>query len=689
MLKFLTQLMIGTFLIGLATVPAFAEEGMWTFDNLPLKTLKQKYNFEPTQEWIDNVRLSSVRFNDGGSGSFITPTGLVLTNHHVAVGQLQKMSTQTKDFVKDGFYADSHEKEVKCSDLELNILVDMKNVTPDIQNAIKGKTGDEAIKARKAKIAEIEKQNLDKTGLRSDVVTLYGGGEYWLYTYKKYHDVRLVMAPEKQAAFFGGKSDNFTYPRYDLDYAIFRVYENGKPLQNKNFMRMNPAGAKDGELVFVSGHPGTTKRDLSYSQVLFNRDVSYPTKLEMIDSSLKTLYEYSKRGPEEKRRAATLIFYLENSQKALGSEYVGLKNSEFTSILEQKENILKEKIAKDPELSKSVGNAFKDKEKAMKLIAKRYDQLVHRYITGNTLPKLAISMVFYATETLKPDKDRIKGYHDSQLEEWKYINFSPAPIYNDLEEVMLANNLQLSLEKLGADDEAMKAVLEGKTPAQKAKELIAGTKLQSVEVRKQLIEGGIEAMKKSDDPLIQMALKIAPMVYKEIKWQEKEVEPMVTPASEKIADAKFKIYGKTIYPDATFTLRMSYGTVKGYEMNGTMAPPFTTFYGLYDRYYGFEGQGDWTVTEKVLNARNKIDLSTPINFVSDNDITGGNSGSPIINKKGEVVGLAFDGNIESLPGRFIYDGKANRTVSVHSAGIIESIKNIYGAEKLAKEILGK
>ena len=264
MLKFLTQLMIGTFLIGLATVPAFAEEGMWTFDNLPLKTLKQKYNFEPTQEWIDNVRLSSVRFNDGGSGSFITPTGLVLTNHHVAVGQLQKMSTQTKDFVKDGFYADSHEKEVKCGDLELNILVDMKNVTPDIQNAVKGKTGDEAIKARKAKIAEIEKQNLDKTGLRSDVVTLYGGGEYWLYTYKKYHDVRLVMAPEKQAAFFGGKSDNFTYPRYDLDYAIFRVYENGKPLQNKNFMRMNPAGAKDGELVFVSGHPGTTKRDLSY-----------------------------------------------------------------------------------------------------------------------------------------------------------------------------------------------------------------------------------------------------------------------------------------------------------------------------------------------------------------------------------------------------------------------------------------
>ena len=384
-----------------------------------------------------------------------------------------------------------------------------------------------------------------------------------------------------------------------------------------------------------------------------------------------------------------MIFYLENSQKALGSEYIGLKNSEFTSALEQKERVLKDKIAQDPELVKSVGSAFKDKEKAMKLYAKNYDKLVYRYIAGNTLPKLALSMAFYATETLKPDKDRIKGYHDSQLEEWKYINFSPAPIYNDLEEVMLQSDLELALEKLGADDEAVKEVLEGKTPAERAKELISGTKLQSVEVRKQLIEGGIEAMKKSDDPLIKMALKLAPILHKEIKWQEKEIEPMVIPASEKIADAKFKIYGKTIYPDATFTLRMSYGTVKGYEMNGTMAPPFTTFYGLYDRYHGFEGEGDWAITEKVLNARNKVDLSTPINFVSDNDITGGNSGSPIVNKKGEVVGLAFDGNIESLPGRFIYDGKANRTVSVHSAGIIESIKNIYGAEKLAKEILGK
>ena len=372
-------------------------------------------------------------------------------------------------------------------------------------------------------------------------------------------------------------------------------------------MRINPAGAKDGELVFVSGHPGTTKRDLSYSQVLFNRDVLYPARLESIDKTLKTLYEYSKRGTEEKRRAATLIFYLENSQKALGSEYIGLKNSEFTSALEQKERVLKDKIAQDPELVKSVGSAFKDKEKAMKLYAKNYDKLVYRYIAGNTLPKLALSMAFYATETLKPDKDRFKGYHDSQLEEWKYINFSPAPIYNDLEEVMLQSDLELALEKLGADDEAVKEVLEGKTPAERAKELISGTKLQSVEVRKQLIEGGIEAMKKSDDPLIKMALKLAPILHKEIKWQEKEIEPMVIPASEKIADAKFKIYGKTIYPDATFTLRMSYGTVKGYEMNGTMAPPFTTFYGLYDRYHGFEGEGDWAITEKVLNARNKVD----------------------------------------------------------------------------------
>lgn len=689
MLKFFAQLLVGAFVLGITSIPAFAAEGMWTFDNIPVKAIKQKYGFEPSQEWIDNVRLSSVRFNDGGSGSFITPTGLVITNHHVAVGQLQKMSSEKKDYVKDGFYASSAEKEVPCKDLELNVLVDMENVTSRVQASCNGLKGGDAVKARKAEIAKIEKEGLKKTGLLSQVVSLYGGGEYWLYSYKKYQDVRLVMAPEKQAAFFGGSSDNFTYPRYDLDYAVFRVYENGKPLENKNYMRMNPEGAKNGELVFITGHPGTTLRDLTYSQVLFNRDVKYPVRLDSIDSALKALYEYSAIGPEQKRRAATNIFYLENSKKALGSEYEGLKKAEFTDILKNKESELIKKIDADPKLKKDTGSAFEDVEKAMKLYGSRYEKIAYSYIVGYRLPKTAFSIVFYAMETVKPDGERINGYHDSQLETWKYVNFSPAPVYDDLEKAMLKCELEETLKKLGPDDPVVKIALDGKTPEARAEELISGTKLKSVEYRKQLAEGGMDAVRNSEDPLIKFALKLAPIVQSNIKWSEKNVESVLVPAKEKIAAAKFAVYGKSVYPDATFTLRLSYGEVKNYEMNGTFAPPYTTFYGLFDRWLGFGGEGDWTVPESIKKNASKINLSTPVNFVSDNDITGGNSGSPVVNAKGEVIGVVFDGNIESLPGRFVYDEKANRAVSVHAGGIIESMKNVYGAEKLVNEILGK
>lgn len=689
MLKFFAQLMIGAFMLGLSAAPAFSAEGMWTFDNLPVKEIKKKYGFEPSRAWIDNVRLSSVRFNDGGSGSFITPTGLVITNHHVAVGQLQKMSSEKKDYVKDGFYAASKDKEVPCKDLELNVLVGMENVTDRVMSSFKGLSGDEAVKARKAEIAAIEKAALEKTGLLSQVVSLYSGGEYWLYSYKKYQDVRLVMAPEKQAAFFGGSSDNFTYPRYDLDYAVFRVYEDGKPLSNANYMRMNPDGAGNGELVFISGHPGTTLRDLTYSQVLFNRDVAYPVRLKAIDDTLEALYEYSKIGPEQKRRAATNIFYLENSKKALGSEYEGLKKKEFTDILKDKESAFRKRIGADASVKASVGSSFEDIEKAMALYAGKYEKIAYTGMVGNRLPKIALNLVFYAQEIKKPDKERLKGYHDSQLETWRYVNFSPAPIYDDLEKVYLRNDFKEGLEKLGADDPAVKAVLDGKGIDERVDELIDGTKLKSVEYRKKLVEGGIEALEKSDDPLVKMALLLAPIVRSQIKWREKNIESVLVPSSEKIAAAKFGIYGKSVYPDATFTLRLTYGEVKGYEMNGTMAPPVTTFYGLFDRFEGFEGRGDWFLPESIMKNRDKIKLSVPVNFVSDNDITGGNSGSPVINSKGEVVGVVFDGNIESLPGRFIYDGRANRAVSVHAGGIIESMRSVYGADGLVREILGK
>lgn len=693
MKRIITTFVCTTLFAGTMTAAALAEEGMWTFDNVPKKAISTKYNFTPSQQWLDNVRLSSVRFNDGGSGSFISETGLVLTNHHVAVGQLQKMSSEKKDYIKDGFYAKIESEEVKCSDLELNVLVDMKDVTKRVEKSFEGLSGEKAIKARKAEIAKIEKENLDKTGLRSDVVPLYQGGEYWLYTYKKYRDVRLVMAPEKQIAFFGGDPDNFTYPRYDLDFAIFRIYENDKPAVCKNFMKMNPEGAKPNELVFISGHPGTTKRSITHSEYIFNRDYTYPVRLEQIKRKLNTLNDYSKRGAEEARRAGTYIFYLENSQKALGSEYVGLKNAEFTAQFQQKEQDLRAKINKNPETKKALGTAFEDIAKAKKVHASRYNDIVYGVLSFNDsmsdLLNLAQSIVMYTVETPKPDGERFDGYHDSQLDTWKYRTLSPAPIYNDLEEVLLVSYFKNSTEKLGKNHKFIKLVLDGKSPEARAKELVNGTKLKDVNYRKQLIEGGIEAVKKSDDPMIKLALA-SEGDYREVyKWFENSVESAVTPASEKIAAAKFKIYGKEVYPDATFTLRLTYGSVKGYPMNGTVAPSFTTFYGLFDRAYSFEMKKDWALPESYIKNKDNIKMETPLNFVSDCDITGGNSGSPVINTKGEVVGLVFDGNIESLPGRFIFDDTANRAVSVQSSGIIESLKKVYKTEKLLKEILGK
>lgn len=687
MKKIIATLACALLFAGSLTVAAFSEEGMWTFDNLPIKELKEKYNFTPSQQWLDNVRLSSVRFNNGGSGSFVSKTGLVLTNQHVARTLLQKMSSKNNDYVKNGFYAINEKDEIKCADLELNVLVNMKDVTKQVEKSFEGLTGETAVKARKAAIAKIEKENLDKTGMRSDVVALYQGGEYWLYTYKKYRDVRLVMAPEDRIASFGGKFDNFTYPRYELDFTIFRVYENDKPVVSKNFMKINTNGIKPEELVFVTGHPGTTKRANTYAQYLFNRDHVYPANLESRDKTIKALEDYSKRGKEEARIALTPIARNENGFKAYTGEYAGLANSEFSAKFEQQEKKLKALINSNPEIKKEVGSAFEDIEKALKIYSGRYDEIFFSSMKSSTLTDFAISIVTYTTEITKPDGERQEGYHDSQIDTWKYKILSPAPIYKGLEEVLFANSLQMILDKLGKDHKVSKIMLNGKTPKERAKELISSSKLTDAAYRKSLIDGGVNAVNKSDDPLIQLALKMEPH-YSEIKkWQESEIEPLITPSKEKIASAKFKIYGKNVYPDATFTLRLSYGTVKGYPMNGTIAPCFTTFYGLYDRAHSFQGQEEWQPPSIYLKYEKDIELSTPLNFVSTNDIIGGNSGSPVINRKAEVVGLVFDGNIESLAGRFIFDGTANRAVSVHMGGIVEVLKKVYKADKLVEELL--
>lgn len=667
--------------------PVPADEGMWTFDNPPTKILQQKYNFTPTQEWLDHVRLASVRFNDGGSGSFVSPNGLVMTNHHVAVGQLQKMSTADMNYVQTGFYAPTSDKEIKCPDLELNVLFSMENVTDRVLSAVKkDMTESEALKARKAEIAKIEKESLDKTGLRSNVINLYHGGEYWLYRFKKYTDVRLVFAPERQAAYFGGDSDNFTYPRYDLDVAFFRVYEDGKPVHSDHYLKWNAKGADKDELVFVSGNPGSTDRLYTYKQLEYLRDLYYPMILNYIDVQIKTLREYAKTGPEQQRRALVRIFGLSNAQKAMTGEYKGLQNDALMAQRKQSEESFRAKIAANPDWQTAYGDAWETIAEVTAKRAQMARQQFFRGLRGSRLTSIATTIVRYVAEIEKPDSERLDGFHDSQLEELKFRLFSPAPIYPDMEEAVLAGNLKLSLDQLGPDDEFINIVLNGKDPKTVAHELISASKLTDVKFRKQLAEGGKKAVEKSKDPLVVLARKLDPMLRAQEKWRKENIESVLTPATEKIAKARFAVYGKSVYPDATFTLRLAFGTVKGYPMNGTQAPYKTTLYGVYDRSISFDKQGEYALPQRFWDRMDKLDLTTPVNFVSSCDIIGGNSGSPVINRKAELVGLIFDGNIESLSGRFLFDEEKNRAVAVHSAYIIEALRHLYDAGQLADEI---
>jgi hypothetical protein len=678
------------FLLIFVSAPnARPEEGMWTFDNPPLKLWKEKYGFTPPPGWLDHIRQASVRFNDGGSGSFLSPNGLVLTNHHVALGQLQKMSTPKKDYVKDGFLAKTRAEEIKCADLELNVLVSTENVTERVLAAVK-KAPDEkkALEARRAEIAKIEKESLDATGFRSNVVTLYSGGEYWLYRYKKYTDVRLVFAPENQIAFFGGDPDNFTYPRYDIDFTLFRVYENDKPVASTHFLKWNSKGAAENDLVFVSGHPGSTDRMQTLAQLEFQRDHMYPWYFKYINRRLDVLRRYSARGAEQARQAMDQIFGLENGLKALTGEYNGLLDKALMEKKRKEENEFRALIDKNAEWKKAYGKAWDEIARSQRDFAGFFKSYMYQTVR-NQLSGFANQIVKYVAEVKKPDGERLPGYHDSELDELKFYLFSPAPIYPEFEEALLADGLQASLEELGTNDPFIKIALGGKSPADAAKDLITKTKLGDPAVRKSLLEGGEAAVAASQDPMIVLARALDPMSRAMRKRYENTVESIESAAGEKIGKARFAAYGKEASPDATFTLRLSFGTAKGYPMNGTKAPYKTLLYGLYERFYAFDKKPPFDLPPLYVERRAKLDLATPVNFVCACDIIGGNSGSPVIDRNGEIVGLIFDGNIESLVGRYVYSEETNRAVAVHTAIIIETLRKIYDAAPLADELEGK
>jgi hypothetical protein len=666
-----------------------AEEGMWTFDNPPLKQLAAKYNFHPSQAWLDHLRLSSVRLNDGGSGSFVSPNGLLLTNHHVARFQLQKNSTADHDYMRDGFYAATPDQEMKSPDLEVNVLVAMKDVTERVQGAAKGIANEaQALKARDAEIAAIEKESKDKTGLRSDVVSFYQGGEYWLYQYKAYTDVRLVFAPEQQAAFFGGDPDNFTYPRYDLDMAIFRVYENGKPVQSDNFLKWSARGAAPGELVFVSGHPGSTERDDTVAQLLAERDVRGPAITEYLQRRIATAQAFAAQGPEQARLVGSDIFFMQNSLKVYLGRAQALADPAILAKKQADEDDFRAKVNANKDWKKAYGKAWDEIASAEEKVKPEIKgQLFRR--TGSQLFTIALQIVQYVAEVKKPDGERLDQYHDAGLDSLMHRMLSPAPIYTSTEKMYMAASLKLGEEELGKNDAFVQAVLQGGEVDATVNTLVDGTKLADPAVRKALIDGGEAAVAASTDPMIMAARRVDPIVRETTRRIKDTIVSVLTPAGEKLGKARFLVYGKDAYPDATFTLRLSYGTVDGFPYNGTIAPPFTTFYGLYDRSASFSNKPPFDLTPKETSALGKLDLATPFDFVSTNDIIGGNSGSPVVNREGELVGLVFDGNIESLAGDFVYDGTKNRTVAVHSAGMMEGLRKIYGADALADELEGK
>jgi hypothetical protein len=674
----------------LAAAPAIhAEEGMWTFDNPPLKQLAAKYNFHPSQAWLDHLRLSSVRFMDGGSGSFVSPNGLVLTNHHVARGQLQKNSTAEHDYVRDGFYAATQDQEMKSPDLEVNVLVGMQDMTARVQGAASGITdAAKAEKARDAEIAAIEKESKDKTGLRSDVVSFYNGGEYWLYTYKAYRDVRIVFAPEQQAAFFGGDPDNFTYPRYDLDMAIFRIYENGKPINSENYLKWSAKGAAPGELVFVSGHPGASAREDTVAQLLLERDLHGPAMIEYLQRRIAAAQAFATQSAENQRLVSTLIFGLQNSLKVYLGRRDALADPAILTKKQAEENDFRAKVNANKEWKKAYGKAWDEIDAAVEKMKPEVKVQIFRR-TDSRLFTIALQIVQYVTEIKKPDGERLPQYHEAGLESLNQQMMSPARIYPSTEKLYMSTALKLAQEKLGTNDAYLQAILQGGDVDKIVNDLVDGTKLADPAFRKSLIDGGEAAVAASTDPMIVAARRVDPINRQTYLRIRDTISSVLTPAGEKLGKARFLVYGKDAYPDATFTLRLSYGAVEGYPYNGTIAPPFTTFYGLYDRSASFSNQPPFDLTPKEAAGRDKLDLSTPLDFVTTNDIIGGNSGSPVVNRDCELVGLVFDGNIESLAGDFVYDGTKNRTVAVHSSGMIEGLRKLYGADALADELQGK
>jgi len=687
---------------------AVSDEGMWLLNDPPRQHLKEKYKFELTDAWIKNAMLASVRLNSGGSGGFVSPEGLFVTNHHVAADSLQKLSKPGEDLLRDGFYADTRDKELKCPDLEINVLQEIIDVTKDVNAAVKPEMKPaEAFAARRAVMSKIEQESLEKTGLRSDVVTLYNGGQYHLYRYKKYTDVRLVFAPERQIASFGGDVDNFEYPRMNLDVAFFRAYENGTPAKTPHFFKWSETGPAAGDLVFVTGHPGATQRLETLARLKHRRDVTLPYTLSRIRILEAALIQYSALSGEKTRQAATDLHSVANARKAFSGQYQGLldpkimeqkKTAERQLLFGAAEAVARARMLPGPVDSKLL-TLYDDTLDALEAIAavqqklrpfeKQYGLIETGHAFYSPLFSIARHCVRMGDELPKKSSDRLREYRDSNLESLKFQLYSPAPLYPDLERAKLATSLTFLAETLGGDHLLVKLVLAGKNPAARADELIAGTKLFDPAERKRLVEGGKKAIDESKDPLIVLAREIDSEARALRTRYETEVEEPERQAYAMLARARFYVYGNTVAPDATFTLRLAFGTVQGYDVDGKKLHFHTTFGEAFDKHTEQSGREPFDLPKRWLDGKEKLDLSTPFNFVSTADTIGGNSGSPVLNRAGELVGINFDRNRHGLVRNFVYTDVQARHIAVHSKAVLEALRKLYPTAPLVKELTGK
>ncbi|MEO6725981.1 MAG: S46 family peptidase [Blastocatellia bacterium] len=693
-------LLLAIIFLPLIFVPArYADEGMWTFDNPPLKQWKERYGFEPTQGWLDHARLSTVRLTEGAggaTGSFVSADGLIFTNQHVGASQVAKLSTERRNLVKDGFYARTRGEELRCPDMEANVLASFEDVTARVQGAAKtGASEKDAAAQRKAVMAAIEKEEAAKTGLKCEVVTLYNGGEYWLYRFKRYTDVRVVFAPEEQIAYFGGDYDNFTYPRYDLDITFLRAYENGQPAKIAHHLKWADKEVNENELVIVPGFPGSTARLLTAAQIRYQRDLGNPVQMRGWTSRSAALKQYSKLGDEQRRQAAQNIRSLENSIKRLVGQQAGLENSRIFKKKEDEEAALRKAVAVNAEWQKAYGPAWEQIEKAYAEMPAMAKRIAFSSLTASRLGAMASQFARYAEQARKPNDQRYEEFRDNRLESLKLSLLSPAPIYPEMEEAILGAWLEEALKTLGKDDPFIHAALGGSTPAEVAGRVVRGSQLKDAATRKSLFEGGpekaIAAISKSNDPLIELARKVEPIIRELRAWNEEKIQSVETTAGEKIAKARFAVYGRSVYPDANLNLRITYGTVAGYEEDTTLVPFKTTFYGLYDRATGFNEKPPFNLPPRWRQARSSLALSTPLNFVYTADTIGGCSGSPVINRAGEIVGINFDSNRQKLPNRYLYvdESEGSRAVGVHASAVVEALQKLYGAGDLVKEIKGR